>query len=128
VSGWTADELRRIERVDELQVASRRPDGSLRPYVTIWFATHDGDVYVRSAQGPQNGWFRRARESGTGRVRIGSVQRDVEFASPDDVPHEAVDAALHAKYDRYGPGPVGAIVGPGVVDVTFRLVPTDDGA
>lgn len=124
MSGWTADELRAIARVDELQVASRRPDGSLRPYVTIWFVVHGDDLYLRSAHGPENGWYRRAAASGTGRVRVGSVEKDVEFEAADAAPHDALDAALHAKYDRYGPGPVGAIVGPEVVGVTLRAVPT----
>ncbi|MEZ0448009.1 DUF2255 family protein [Cellulomonas sp. ICMP 17802] len=124
MSSWTADELRRIERVDELEVASRRPDGTLRPFVTIWFVGHGDEVYIRSAHGPQNGWFRRAREAGAGRVRIGGVQKDVTFEPGDDAPHDALDAALHAKYDRYGPAPVGAIVGPAVRDVTLRVVPS----
>ncbi|MET0788700.1 MAG: DUF2255 family protein [Cellulomonas sp.] len=124
MSGWTSDELRAIARVDELHVASRRPDGSLRPFVTIWFVVDGEDLYIRSAHGPENGWFRRARESGSGRVRVGPVEKDVVFEAADDAPHDALDAALHAKYDRYGPGPVGAIVGPAVVGVTLRAVPT----
>ena len=125
MSGWSADELRAIARVDELQVASRRADGSLRPFVTIWFVVEGDDVYLRSAHGPDNGWYRRARESGSGRVRVGSVEKDVLFEVADDAPHDALDAALHAKYDRYGPGPVGAIVGPELVAVTLRAVPTN---
>ncbi|KQY47600.1 DUF2255 family protein [Cellulomonas sp. Root137] len=124
MSGWTADELSTIARVDELEVASRRPDGSLRPFVTIWFTVSGDDLYIRSAHGPQNGWFRRATESGTGRVRIRSVEKDVVFEDGADAPHAALDAALHAKYDRYGPGPVGAIVGPDAAEVTLRVVPT----
>lgn len=125
MSAWTADELRRIERVDELEVSSRRPDGSLRPFVTIWFVTDATDLYIRSAHGPTNGWFRRARESGAGRVRVGAVEKDVRFEDATDAPHDDLDAALHAKYDRYGPGPVGAIVGPTVAPVTLRVVPAD---
>jgi hypothetical protein len=124
MNDWTADEVRRIANVDELQVASRRPDGSLRPFVTIWFAVCGDDVYIRSAHGPQNGWFRRAKESGAGRVRIGTVEKDVAFEDGGAAPHAAIDAALHAKYDRYGPGPVGAIVGPSAAGVTLRVVPT----
>jgi len=124
MSGWTADELRVVAPVDELEVASRRTDGTLRPFVTIWFTVSDDDLYIRSAHGPQNGWFRRAKESGTGRVRIGSVEKDVTFEDGTDAAHDAIDAALHAKYDRYGPGPVGAIVGPSAAEVTLRVVPT----
>ena len=124
MSGWTADELRTVAGVDELEVASRRPDGSLRPFVTIWFTVSGGDLYIRSAHGPQNGWFRRATQSGTGRVRIGSVEKDVVFEDGADAPHAAIDSALRAKYDRYGPGPVRTIVGPSAAEVTLRVVPT----
>jgi hypothetical protein len=35
MSDWTTEELARIGRVDELGIASRRPDGSFRPFVTV---------------------------------------------------------------------------------------------
>ncbi len=54
MTAWTADELARIGRPDELQVSSRRPDGSLRPYITIWVVRLGDDLYVRSAYGPDN--------------------------------------------------------------------------
>jgi len=125
MSAWTPDELTRIGDAEELELASYRPDGSLRPYVTIWSARVGDDLYVRSAYGPGNGWFRRARASGTGRVRAGGVERDVTFepAAPDV--HTSLDAAYHAKYDRHGPAIVGTVVGPQVVDVTLRVVPRD---
>ena len=123
-AGWTADELRRVGGADELQVASYRTDGTLRPGVTIWVVTLGDDVYLRSAYGPDNGWFRRALESGTGRVRAGGVTKDVRFVVPeDDDVHEALDAAYHAKYDRYGPAIVGSVVGPALVGSTVRVAP-----
>jgi hypothetical protein len=120
---WTDDELRRIGAAEELRVASRRPDGTLRPYVTIWVVRVGDDLYVRSAYGPGNPWYRRARASGAGRVRAGGVERDVAFADPAGDVHAAVDAAYHAKYDRYGPALVGTVVGADAASVTIRLVP-----
>jgi hypothetical protein len=49
--GWTGEELRRIGGSTELQVASTRPDGTLRPFVTIWVVRAGDDIYVRSAYG-----------------------------------------------------------------------------
>jgi hypothetical protein len=120
---WTDDELGRIGRAEELQVASYRSDGTLRPYVTIWTVRAGDDVYIRSAYGRDNGWYRRARASGTGRVRAGGVETDVVFEEPEDDIHAAVDAAYHAKYDRYGPQIVGSVTGPHAVGETFRLIP-----
>ncbi|AWB96285.1 DUF2255 domain-containing protein [Agromyces badenianii] len=123
MSDWTVEELDRIDQADELQIASRRRDGSLRPYVTIWVVRVGDDLYVRSAYGPDNPWFVRAQASGTGRIRAGGVERDVSFAEPDPDVHAAIDAAYHAKYDGYGAKIVGTVVGPQVVATTIRLEP-----
>lgn len=123
---WTTEELSRIAEAEELRLASTRPDGTLRPYVIMWVARVGDDLYVRSAYGPDNPWYRRARASGTGRIRAGGVERDVVFADADPDVHAALDAAYHAKYDRHGPRIVGTVVGPDVVDVTIRLVPRAD--
>jgi len=125
MSSWTPDELTRIGTADELQLSSRRFDGTLRPYVTIWVVRSDDDIYVRSAYGPTNPWFVRARASGTGRIRAGSLERDVNFIKADASAHAAIDAAYHAKYDRYGAEIVGTVVGPQVIPTTLRVVPAD---
>ncbi|MCC2314926.1 DUF2255 family protein [Cellulomonas xiejunii] len=122
---WAPDDLDRVGGAEELQIASYRPDGTLRPYVTIWGVRVGDDLYVRSAYGPQNGWFRHATAAGTGRVRAAGVELEVTFEAPPPDVHADVDAAYHAKYDRYGPQIVDTVVGPQVVDVTLRVVPRD---
>jgi len=122
---WSSGDLGAIGRAEELQVASTRSDGSLRGYVTIWVVRAGDDLYIRSAYGSSNPWFRRAQAAGTGRIRAGGVERDVTFAAAAPDVHPAVDAAYHAKYDRHGPAIVGTVVGPQVRDVTLRLVPRD---
>jgi hypothetical protein len=126
VSGWTADDLDRVGRAEELRLASYRPDGTLRPAATIWVVRVGDDLVVRSAYGPGNGWFRRAQAAGRGRVEAGGVTKDVRFVAADPDAHDAVDAAYHAKYDRHGPRIVGTVVGAQVVDVTLRLEPAED--
>jgi hypothetical protein len=123
MSAWTADELARIGRSDELQVSSRRAYWSLRPYVTIWVVRLGDDLYVRSAHGPDNGWFRRVKASGQGRIRTTEVERDVGFE--DTVPSVDADLhrAYHAKYDRYGPRMVAIVLSPEAARATLRLVP-----
>jgi len=123
--GWTADELTRMGDATELQIASRRSDGSVRPFMTIWVVRAGDDLYVRSAYGTDNPWFRRAKTSGEGRVRAGGVERDVTFAAPaaDADVHADIDAAYRAKYDRYGQQIVGTVVGPHAAPGTLRLIP-----
>jgi hypothetical protein len=120
---WTPDELARIGRATELQIASRRRDGSLRPFVTIWVVRSGDDIYVRSAYGHENEWFQRALSSREGRIRAGGVERDVAFEEPGAAVDADVNAAYHAKYDRYGPGIVGTVVSAEAVRSTLRLVP-----
>lgn len=120
---WDEDVLRRIGAATELRVSSRRPDGTLRPFVTIWHVAVGDALYLRSAHGPENGWFRRAVAAGTGRISAGGVEQDVEFRLADPALGPEVSAALHAKYDRYGPGPVGAITGVDAARTTLVVTP-----
>jgi hypothetical protein len=123
MSAWTSDELARIGQAAELEVATSRPDGSVSTFVTIWVVRSDHDVYVRSAHGHSNPWFQRALRSGEGRIRAGGVERDVTFEVPGSEVSADVDAAYHAKYDRYGPGPVGSVVTAEAARSTLRVVP-----
>lgn len=123
MSGWTADELIRVGRADEVRIASRRADGSLRGYVTIWAVRDADDLYVRSAYGYDNPWFQRALHSGRGRIQAGGIERDVGFEVPEPGAAPRVTAAYHAKYDRHGPAIVGTVVSPEAERATLRLVP-----
>ena len=127
MTAWTDEELERIGEAQELQLASGRPDGTLRPYVTMWVVRVDDELYVRSAHGANNPWFRRAKASGVGRIRAGGVERDVTFAEPASDVHPDIDATYRGKYDQYGPAIVGTVVGPLAHGVTIRLVPRSTG-
>jgi hypothetical protein len=89
----------------------------------MWVVRAGEDLYVRSAYGPDNPWFRRAKASGSGRVRAGGIEREVRFDEADPDIHGAIDAAYHAKYDHYGPKLVDTVVGPPAEAVTIKLVP-----
>ena len=94
---WTDEELRRIGEAEELQLASARPDGTLRPYVTIWVVRAGDELYVRSAYGSTNPWFRRAQAAGAGRIRAGGLECDVACTQAQPDAHAGIDAAYHAK-------------------------------
>ena len=74
MTDWTEDELERLGGAEELRIASLRPDGTQRPYVIIWVVRAGDDLYVRSAYGADNPWFRRAVASGIGRVKAGGLE------------------------------------------------------
>lgn len=126
MSAWTDDDLHRIGDATELQVAPRRSDGTLRAYTTMWVVRVVDKLYVRSAGGPDRPWYRHTRATGAGCVRTGGVERNVTFGSTDPAAHDAIDAEYHAKYDRYGPGPVSHVTGPDAHAVTIRLVHADE--
>jgi hypothetical protein len=122
---WGDEELERFGGSDEVGISSRRTDGTLRPYVTIWLVRAGTDLYVRSAYGTGNPWFRRALAAGTGAVRAGDAERDVVFeaVAAGDPALDAVTAAYHAKYDRYGQKIVGTVTGADADVTTLRLHP-----
>jgi hypothetical protein len=104
VSGtWTQQELRRIGDATELEVTSRRCDRSLRPYITIWTVRAGDYLYIRSAHGADNPWFRRATASGTGRIRADGIERDVTFIQASELGTDTLAAAVTLRLDRTGP-------------------------
>jgi hypothetical protein len=123
MTAWTEDELSRLGGAEEVQISSRREDGSFRPYVTIWIVRVGPELYVRSAYGPTNPWYRHALATRAGRIRAGGLERGIAFEQPGPEVHDAVDAAYHAKYDRHGPAIVGTVVGEKAAGVTLRLLP-----
>jgi hypothetical protein len=121
VSAWTPEDLAAFGEPDEVGIASLRPDGSVRPFITIWIARLGDELYVRSAYGPENGWFRRALASGRGRIRASGRERAVTFEVPGPEVDQPLHAAYHAKYDRYGPGIVKTVVSAESARATLRL-------
>ncbi|GAB3403589.1 hypothetical protein GCM10027515_14880 [Schumannella luteola] len=125
MTDWTPQQLATLDAEDELEISSHRGDGSLRPFVTIW-AVRSGDaIFVRSAYGRDNGWFRRALASGTGQVRFGGVDQQVTFTGIDaaDAVNSALDEVYRAKYARYAKNIVDTVVGANAHEVTLRLDP-----
>jgi len=123
---WTASQLDAVAGADEIQVAPDRADGTPGPLVIIWAVRHGDDVYARSARGPQGAWYRRALASGRGRIQVDGVDYAARFVdAADDADHAALDAAYHAKYDRYGPRVVGPVVGDAARAVTVRIEPAE---
>jgi hypothetical protein len=123
MTAWTSGELSKIAGVDEIQIAARRADGSLRSPVIVWAVAHDGRLYVRSVNGPDAAWFRGTQVQHEGHVRGGGIDRDVTFV---DAPHDvddALDAAYRAKYGRYPTNIVDSIVTPQARSTTLEVVP-----
>jgi hypothetical protein len=120
---WTSEELTRIETATELEIASRRRDGTLGKPRTIWVVRVGDDLYVRSMYGRAGGWFPGTQVRHQGHVRVGGVERDVTFADADPDRDDAIDAAYRDKYRRYGERIIGGVVNPAARAATIKLIP-----
>lgn len=125
MSNWTAEELGAIGEADEVQIAALRPDGSPRPYTTIWVVRVGDDLYVRSYRGRDGTWFQSALRRSEGRIRAAEIDRDVIFAEPDHADHDAIDRAYRDKYARYASTYVDPMISPEARAATLQLTPAD---
>jgi hypothetical protein len=120
---WTTGQLEAIGGAEELEIASRRPDGSLREYTPIWVVRIGSELVVRSVRGQAGHWYTHAVENRRGRIRAGGVERDVAFEEPQGVDPQAIDDAYRTKYARYAGGVLEPLFTPDAVAAELRLVP-----
>jgi hypothetical protein len=128
MTGWTSDELTKIEAADELEIASIRRDDRLRDLVTIWVVRLGDDLYVRSVNGRTGAWFRGTQVRHEGQIRAGGVEKDVTFVDTDDGINDQIDDAYRSKYRRYAPSIVGSVLTPEARSATIKLVPRSMGS
>jgi hypothetical protein len=124
---WSAAELARIDGSDELQIAVRSRDETLRRWVPIWVVCVGDQVYVRTWHRRDNGWFGRVLESRRAQIRVPGLDAAVavlDVGSDEDAePRAGVDAAYRAKYGRYGSTTVDRMVNDDAAATTLRLNP-----
>jgi len=120
---WTSDQLNKIGRAEEVQVASVRRDGTLRKPVTVWVVHHGDDLYLRSVNGRSAHWFRGAQERHEGRIRAGGVQQNVSFVDPDTGIDDEVDESYRTKYRRYAGSVLNSVLTREARAATIKIVP-----
>ena len=120
---WTPDELDRIGKAEELEIASVRRDGTLRKPVTIWVVRHGDDLYVRSGYGRTAAWFRGTQTRHEGRIRAGGVDKDVTFTDADPALNDQIDAAYRTKYRQHDAQYLDPMVAAEARSTTIRLLP-----
>ena len=123
MTGWTSDELTKIEAADELQIASLRRDGGLRHRTTIWVVRLGEDLYVRSVNGRTAAWFRGTKVRHEGRIWAGGVRKDVTFVDADHDVDAQIDAGYRTKYRGYAASIVDHVVSPVARSATIKLRP-----
>jgi hypothetical protein len=123
---WPPDELERIGRAEELEIAGRRADETLRPWLPIWVVSAGDQVFVRTWQRRDTGWFGHVVASRRARIRVPGLERDVQVDDIGDTSaalRATVDAAYRAKYGRYGRATIDRMVSEDAAATTLRLNP-----
>lgn len=120
---WTSNELDTIGAADELQIASRRNDGTLTNPVTIWAVRLGENLYVRSVRGHAGGWYRATQVRHEGHIQSAGLDRDVTFAdvTGDANLNDQLDAVYRTKYRRYAKNIVDSIVTPEARATTLKV-------
>src|SRR5690348_18498402 len=99
---WTTQALHDITGAEEVHLATRRTDGTLRRPRIIWAATNGDRMFIRSTNGVTADWYRAATRTGAGQLTAGRTAHDVTFTHVDDQTDLALaDAGYRAKYGRY---------------------------
>ena len=102
MNAWTAADARAVSGPQEVQVATRRPDGTLRRPRTIWVVVHGDRVFIRSTNGRGADWFRAAIATGSGRIHARGAAYDVVFTEVhDEATLAAADAGYRIKYGHH---------------------------
>lgn len=124
MSDWTRDELDKIGKANELQIATLRRNGTLRSPVTIWVVRVGDELYVRAYKGHTGPWFRGTQSRHEGHIWAGGVEKDVTFVEESDPGIlTQIDAVYRGKYKRHGPQYVDPMVTAQAREATIKLVP-----
>jgi hypothetical protein len=123
---WTNDELTRIGTAEELEIASRRSDDTLRKSVTIWVIRLGDDLYVRSVNGRTSAWFRGVQTRHEGHIQAGGVDKDVTFVEVGgDNINDLIDDVYRTKYRRYAASIIDRITSAAARTATIKLMPRE---
>lgn len=119
---WAIEQLQLIDAAHELEISSGSSDADPERWLRIWVVCVDGQVYVRTWYRRSAGWFGRAVETRTARIRVPRFEADVRVQDlGDHAPTEAINRAYVAKY---GGGGSGGMTTEEAVAATLRLVPS----
>ena len=118
---FAAADLSAIARAEEVRIETRATDGTVHRTI-IWIVEHDGQLYVRSVNGPDARWFREATAD-TAIALLVDDQRLLAHVVPatDPASIEACSAGLRRKYA--GDPSLGSMLEAHTLPTTLRVVP-----
>ncbi len=120
---WSAEDLHLINAAGELQIAVRRPDGSLRRWLPIWVVCAGEQAYVRTWHRRDTGWFGHALRSHRARIRVPGLEADITVEDVGDASARVTADVDDAYRTKYGRGGAESMVTAAAVATTLRLDP-----
>lgn len=121
MTNWSSQELEKLGAADEVKIAPRRSDGSLRSWVPIWIVSVDDALYIRSYHGKEGSWYRSASKNREGRVAVEGLEKEVLFEDIDPTLNARIDQAFRTKYSHL-PTYVGPMLSDKAREATLRVV------
>ena len=96
---FTADELQKIDKADDLQIAPFREDGKTYGTPTwIWEVVVDNNLYVRAYSGVNSRWYKSALQQKAGRIIAAGMTKEVAFEPVKGDINNLIDEAYKRKY------------------------------
>jgi hypothetical protein len=113
--------LQHLADVQEISIGFRRPNGTTGS-TPVWVVQVDGDIFVRSMNGPAGGWYRRLRANPDGEVRDDGHVHPVHAEPVVDA--TTLDEVTRAYATKYAASPyVQALLDEQAAGATLRLEP-----
>ena len=114
-------DLTAIAQAEEVRIETRAADGAVHRTI-IWIVEHDGQLYVRSVNGPNARWFREATADTAIALIVGKARYEAHVVpATDPASIEACSAGLRAKYK--GDYSLGSMLEADTLPTTLRVVP-----
>lgn len=96
---FPAEELKRIDEVNDLHIAPFRADGITYGTPTwVWAVVIDGQLYVRAYNGLNSKWHQAALKQKAGSIQAAGMTKDVAFEPVAGDINIRIDEAYQKKY------------------------------
>jgi hypothetical protein len=114
----TDADLELIDRAKEVDVETSRVGGPVHR-ATVWVVVDAGDVFVRSAYGPDSRWYREATSNPEVGLWVDRRRFEARVVQADDDEIARMSAGLERKYA--GDPAVRQMIKPELLPLTLRL-------
>lgn len=124
---WSAQDLQRIIKADDLKVSPFREDGVTYGTPTwVWCVEVDGALYVRAYSGTASRWYQAAVREKAGQIIAAGMTRKVNFEAVTGDINQRIDDAYRAKYSASAY--LDPMIGERARAATVRITPLTGGA